>query len=118
ARERGELERLADALADFPLRSFRAAEPESDVVVDVEMREEGVVLEDGVDVAAMGKRIGDVGAVKEDLAGGRLFEAGDHPEGSRLPAAGRPEERKEFAAGDLQVDAIHCGHLGELFGQL
>src|SRR4029079_7373466 len=98
ARERGELERLADALADFPLRSFGAAEPESDVVVDVEMREEGVVLEDSVDVAAVGRRIGDVGAVQEDLAGGRLLEAGDHPEGSGLPAARRPEEREELAA--------------------
>ena len=99
ARELDELERLADALRISRLRSFRAPEPEGDVVEDVQVREEGVVLEDAVDVALVRRRLGDVGAVQEDLAGGRLLEAGDHAQGRGLPAAGRPEQREELAAG-------------------
>ena len=45
-------------------------------------------------------------AGEEDLALGRLLEAGDHPQGRRLAAARRPEERVERAAGDREVHVV------------
>jgi hypothetical protein len=118
SRELHELERLSDALADLGLRPLRPLQAEGDVVEDVQVREEGVVLEDGVHVAVVRRRVRDVGAVQENLTGGRLLEAGDHAQGRGLPAPGRPEQREELAARHVQVDAVDSGHLGELLRQL
>ena len=73
------------------------------------MREEGVVLEDGVDVALEGRTPRDVDAAELDDAAGGQLEAGDHPEHGRLARAGRAEHREELAVGDVEVDAVH-GH--------
>jgi hypothetical protein len=47
-----------------------------------------------------------VAAVEQDLAAGRLLEAGDHPQGGGLAAAGRPQQREELALGDPEVDVL------------
>ena len=52
-----------------------AAQAEGDVVVHVQVREQRVVLEHGVDVAPVRRREGHVVAVEQDLALGRLLEA-------------------------------------------
>ena len=36
-----------------------------------------------------------------------LLEPGDHAQRRRLAAAGRADQRDEFAVGDLEVDAVH-----------
>src|SRR6476620_12590063 len=82
------------------------------------MREERVVLEHGVDVALVRRCVSNGCAVQEDLTGSRLLEAGDHSQGGRLPAPGRPEEREELTSRDVEIDAVHRGHLVELLGQL
>ena len=46
--------------ADLGLGDLAALEPEGDVALDVEVGEERVGLEDRVDVAAVGRRVGDV----------------------------------------------------------
>ena len=56
------------------------------------------MLEDRVDVALVRRDAGDRLAGEEDLALGRLLEAGDHPQGRRLAAAGRAEQAVERAA--------------------
>src|SRR3954469_25555239 len=118
ARKLDELKRLADALADLGFRPLRLLQPEGDVVVDVQVREERVVLEHSVDVALVRRCVGNVCAIQEDLTGSWLLEAGDHSQSGRLPAAGRPEEREELTTRDVEIDAVHRGHLGELLGQL
>ena len=70
------------------------------------MREERVALEDGVDVALVGRQADDVAVAEEDAALGRLLEAADHAQRRRLAAAGRPEQREERAARDLERDAV------------
>ncbi len=60
-------------------------QPVADVVADAHVREEGVVLEDGVDVAVEGWDAGDILAVEADRALGRDLEAGDHAQRRRLP---------------------------------
>ena len=80
--------RLVDALAP---------QPEGDVVEDREVREERVALEDGVDVAPVGRQPDDVAVAEVDRALVRLLEAADHPQRRRLAAARGPEQREERA---------------------
>ena len=42
-----------------------------------------------------------------------MLEAGDHPQGRRLAAAGRPEERDELAALGGQVEVLHRDDVAE-----
>ena len=73
------------------------------------VREQRVALEDGVDVAALGRDGREVGAVEQDLARGRALEAGDQPQRRRLAAARRPQQREELARPDREVDAVDRG---------
>ena len=59
------------------------------VAEHVHVREQRVVLEDGVDVAVERRPAGDVLAAEEDPARGRLLEARDHPQHRGLARAGR-----------------------------
>jgi hypothetical protein len=75
------------------------------------VREERVGLEDGVDVAAVGRVLGDVVTAEEDAAVGRVLEAADHPQRGRLAAAGGSEQRIERPARDLEVERVDRGHV-------
>jgi hypothetical protein len=70
------------------------------------MREEGVVLEDRVDVALERRQPGDVLALELDQAGRGLLEATDHPQRGGLPTARRAEQAEELAVLDLEVDVV------------
>ena len=82
------------------------------------MREERVALEHRVDVALVRRHLRDVDVVEHDPAARRPLEAGDHPQGRRLAAAGRADHREELPGGHLQVDAVDRGDLAELLRQL
>jgi hypothetical protein len=97
---------LGDPPPDLVLVDLLAAQAEGDVLEDVHVGEERVLLEDHVDVAPERRDADHVTAVEEDLAGGRLLEAGDHPQGGRLAAARGAQQREELALGDPQVDAL------------
>ena len=113
ARQADHRQRLADAAVLLGLADLGLAQAVPDVPGDVHVREERVVLEDRVDVALVGRDAGDRLAVEEDLALGRLFEPGDHPQRRRLAAARRPEEAVERAPGDAQGHPVHRGHVAE-----
>ncbi len=89
------------------------AQAVADVLGDVHVREEGVVLEDRVHVPVVGRDAGDRSPVEEDLALGRLLEPGDHAQGRRLAAAGRPEQAREGAARDLQRHPVDRDDIAE-----
>jgi hypothetical protein len=80
--------------------------------------EQRVLLEDHVDVAPVGRDPDHVAAVEQDLAAGRLLEAGDHPQGGGLAAARGPEQGEELALGDAQVDAVDGLDLVAAAGEL
>ncbi len=61
------------------------------------MREERIVLEDEADVALMRGQARQIALAKADRAAGRGQEAGHQPQGRRLAAAGRAEQRDELA---------------------
>ena len=76
-----------------------------------------VVLEDGVDVAVVGRQLADVVALQQDRSAGRRLEAGDHPQDGRLAASRWPEQREELALVDLQVDVVDGHHFAEALAQ-
>src|SRR5690606_13004535 len=106
-------ELLSDAAADLRLGDALALEPEGDVALDRQVREERVALEDGVGRAAVWRQVGDVGAVDPDPPAARPLEAGDHPQRGRLAAAARPEQREELAAVDREIEAADGRQLAE-----
>ena len=112
-----ELERLRDLEAPLLLRQAVVLEPEGDVARHVEVREQGVALEDRVDVPLVGRHLGDVDAVEHDVPARRTLEAGDHAQRRRLSAAGGPDHREELARRHLQVDAVHGDDVCELLRQ-
>ena len=83
------LELLAHPAAHLVLGDALAAQPEGDVVLDAQVREERVALEDRVGRPLERRHALDVDAVDQDPALGRLLEAGDHPQRRGLAAAAR-----------------------------
>ena len=84
--------RLISCFADLA-----AAQPEGDVLGDVEVLEQRVGLEHRVHVAPVGRHLRDVVALELERALGRLLEARDQPQRRRLPAARRAEQAEELA---------------------
>jgi len=75
--------------------------------------EEGVVLEDRVDVALVRRLVRDVGAVQEDPARAREVETGDEAQASGLAGARRTQEGEELAVGDAQIDVVDGDDVAE-----
>ena len=94
-----------------------APEAEADVAAHVEVLEEGVALEDGVDVALVRGSAGHVLAADQDRAGGGVVEARDHPQGRGLAASRRAEEGEELATADVEVEGVDHGRAAEDLGQ-
>ncbi len=111
-------EHLGDPALDLGILGALAAEAECDVLEDREVREERVVLEDGVDVALVGRQPGHVLALELDQARGRCLEATDHPQGRRLAAPRRPEQAEELTVADLEVDVVDGDRLAELLDHI
>src|SRR5205085_3200986 len=106
ASELDQLQGLLDALpADAP-RHAPDAEAVADVLLHAHVREERVVLEDGVDVALVRRPAGHVRSGELDPAGIGPLEPRDQPQRSRLPGARGTEEREELAPRDREVDAV------------
>ena len=79
--------------------------------------EEADVLEGATD-AARGDRMrrfaGDVRAVEDDPAAGRLVDPGEHVEERRLAGAVRADERDDRAGRNVEVDVVHSDEAAEL----
>ena len=99
-------------------RGAAALESELDVPARREVREEGVALKYGADVALVGLARLTIFAVEQDVAGSGLFEAGDQPEGGRLAAAGRADQREKGALRNVERDAFDRPVPGIVFDQL
>ena len=88
-----------------------------DVVEDVHVGEQGVVLEDRVDVTGERRTCGDVVAVEQHPPGTRLLEAGDHPQHGGLAGSARPQHGEELAVLDAQVEVVHGRDAAEGLGE-
>ena len=88
------LERLRHAPLAFRAVHLPHHQAVGDVVTDRHVREERVILEDGVHVALERRHTGDVAAVEQDATGGRPLEAGDHAQVVVLPEPEGPSMLK------------------------
>ena len=95
-----------DLLLDNVLRLFLERQAEGDVVIHVHVGEEGILLEDGVDLALVGRDADDVLTVEEDLALGGLQEAAEDAQQCRLAAARGAEQRDELIFVNVKRDAL------------
>src|SRR5262249_37154624 len=113
-----QLEHLRDALLDLGRLDLLASQAERDVLVDGQVRKEGVVLEDRVDVPLVRRQSRDVLSLELDQAAGGLLEAADQAEGRGLAAAGRTEQREKFAVVHVDADVVHGGYVTECLGDV
>ena len=93
------------------LNAFRLSDPlyhqaVCDVVEDIEVRKQRIVLEDGIDVAPVGRNSFSLLTEYVDMARSRLLETRDQAKAGRLAGARRAEHGEEFALPDLQVHRI------------
>ena len=79
---------------------------ESDVLRHRHVRKQGVTLEDRVNGPFVGRQHGNIASAEQDIAFGRMLEAGDHPEQGRLAATGRTEQRQKLVLLDGQGDIV------------
>jgi hypothetical protein len=91
--ELDQVERLVHLPAD--VLDPASLEPERDVLVDVEVREQRVALEHRVHRPLVRLAVRDVEVAEVDRTLGRLLEPGDHAQRRRLAAAGGAEQREE-----------------------
>jgi hypothetical protein len=106
ALERNDAEDLVDPLAVLAPRDALDLEAERDVVVDRHVWKERVLLEHHVDRAPVGRHARHVLPLQNDAARVRHLEPGDHPQGGRLAATARAEQREELALGDRERDVV------------
>ena len=89
-----------------PVRDAPLAQPEFDVFARGEMRKQRVILKNRADVSLVGAAAVHQRAVQPDLARGRLFEPGDHPQRRGLAAARGSKQRKKSAFRDPEGDSV------------
>ncbi|MCY1305147.1 hypothetical protein D9M70_549340 [compost metagenome] len=89
------MQAFLSALARLLLLDAGGFEAIGDIVERRHVREERIGLEHHRDVALIGRQHGHVLAADQDLAGGRVFEAGKHAQCCRLAAAGGSKQGHE-----------------------
>ena len=107
-RELDEREHLVDLLLDLVARQLLLAQRKRHVFEHVQVGEECVALENGVDVALVWRNVVDALTEKEDVALIRRFKAADHAQGRGLAAAGLAQDRNELVFTKGNVDALEC----------
>ena len=84
----------------------------------VQVWEQRIALEHGVDLALIGRNIVQALAVEEYIAGIRLLKAADDAQCGRFAAAGRTEQGHELAALDGQRNAAQHRRSVKFFFQV
>ena len=106
----------ATRLRDLVLGDALPPQPERDVVLDAQVREQRVALEDRVGRArtAAGPPTS-TPSIRIRPSVGRS-KPGHHPQRRRLAAAARAEQREELAAAELEVEPADGGEVAEALG--
>ena len=109
-----------DALGDLGVRDAAdlRLQREFEVLAHRVARIERILLQHQRHVALGRAPVGDVDAVDEDLAGGRLLQPGDQAQRRRLAGAGLAEQHEELAVGDVEVEVLQRGVAAEGLGDV
>ena len=92
----------ANLLADLRRGNLLLLQAEGDIAENIEVREKGVVLEDGIHIAAVRRKGSGVAAVDQDLPALRLLKSRHQAQDSGLPASAGTQQREEFSPPYLQ----------------
>ena len=114
-RQRQDFGSAADLARDRRLVLLGQRERERHVLAHRHVRVQRVVLEHHRDVAFLGLQVVDAAVADADLTAGDLLEPGNHPQQRRLAAARRPDQHRERAIGDVDVDTVQDRRLAEFF---
>ncbi len=85
---------------------------------DRQMREQSIVLEDGIDPAPIGRQMIEALAAHENFARSCALEAGNDAQQGRLSRTAFTQDGEEFSLGYLQGDVTQHGGLAERLGQV
>ena len=103
---------------DLVLGHLGHTKAKGDVVIDVQMREQGVALEDGIDLPSVSGNIVDPLTVKQHIAVRGSQETADDSQCGTLTAAGGSQKRKKFVVVDVEVDAIQDALTVKIHGEV
>ncbi len=112
------------ALADPLLVPLEVLQTEGDVLIHRHVRPERVVLEQKAHIALVGRKIDAAVRVKNDFSINgdaalcRGFQAGNHAQRGCFAAAGRPEQRDERIAFNIQIEVVHGHKFAEALGYI
>ena len=96
ARQVDQPQHLLHPLPDLGLGQLFQPEAEGDVLVNIEMGEQGIPLKNGVHLPLVGGQVGDVLSIKIDHTCGRGLKTADQPQCCGLAAARRPKQGDKF----------------------
>ena len=115
------VEDLPDPAFGFVLGDLAHLQAEGDVLLDRHVRPQRVALEDHRHPPLLRRQRGagrrHLLAVHFDRAGGRRHKTRDHPQRRGLAAAGRAEQRDEFARAQRQIEIVDDDEVAELLGE-
>ena len=106
-----QFKRFLHARIDLALLDAARLKAIGNVLLNRQMRKNGVVLEHHADIAFMRWHVIDAFVAKIEVAALDGVEAGDHAQQRRLSAAGRAQERKELALLDAQGHVAQRGKI-------
>ncbi len=103
--------------SNFIFRCFFRPQGKSDILLHGHVRIERIILEDHRHVAIAGPHVIDDIAADGDFAVGDLLKARDGPQQRALAAAGRPDQHREFAVGNVEIYSADRVHRAEMLLQ-
>ncbi|CAN3965107.1 Lactoylglutathione lyase, partial [Dysosmobacter welbionis] len=109
-RDAQNLRRLIHPLADLLLGVLLQLQGEGHVLPHSHVGVQSVVLEHHGDIPVLGCHIVHQLAVDIQFAAADLLQAGDHPQGSGLAAAGGAYQHDELLVRNVQAELLHCQH--------
>ena len=98
------VERIPDAECQFSPRNAILAQSIGHVFCHRHVRKESVALEHRIDVAPVGRQVGNILAAYLDDARIGILETTDQAQNRGFPRSGRPENGHELSGTDLQRD--------------
>ncbi len=104
---------VGDKALTFRGRGLATLQRELDVPRDRHVWVQRIALEHHRDVAILRFDMRDVDVTDADLTLARVFQARDHAQRGRLPAARRAEQHEELAIRDLEIEVAHSDDVAE-----
>ena len=107
ADESDHLQHLGNLLAYLLLGELLQPEREGNVLIHVQVREQRVFLENGIDMSFVRGNVADLDTVEIELALVSGLKAADYTECRRLAAAGRAEKGHELTVSYIKVHRVY-----------